>query len=280
MWKGTFRPSSESRSLAAAVVGLLFTLPLAAAPTLREAPNPGAAPVNQLAVSGNACGPAALLTALRSGATTWQRAAAAVAGETDRARLLTIIRTWGLRPSAALAGSKRWTRHGVNLEDLRDIANEMTRSQLLPLLKSEVLLLQSGETPAQLLARAHARLSTSLRRGLPPIISIRRIVKRPGKDKSPAWEVLQGHFVTIVGLPTKLERGATAIPVTYLDPWGGQRGTGSLTLSARAFLTGQPGEPAHAPCLEAAFPQAEVGKKLAKPGETTLLTLAAVIGQW
>ncbi|MEO0017719.1 MAG: hypothetical protein RLZZ522_1002 [Verrucomicrobiota bacterium] len=262
------------------MAALLFSLPLAAAPALREAPNPGAAPVNQLAASGNACGPAALLMALRCGDAHWQRAAAAATGETDRARLLTIIRTWGLRPSGALAGTKRWSRHGVNVEDLRDIANEMTRSQLLPQLKSEVLLLQSGETPTQLLARAHARLSTSLRRGLPPIISIRRIVKRPGKDKSPAWEVLQGHYVTLVGLPAKLERGATAIPVTYLDPWGGRRGTGSLTISQRAFLTGQPGEPAHAPCLEAAFPQAEVGKKLARPGEATLLTLAAVIGQW
>jgi hypothetical protein len=255
-------------------------LPLAAAPLLREAPNPSAAPVNQLAVSGNACGPAALLAALRFGDANWQRAATAVAGGTDRDRLLTIIRTWGLRPSNSLAGRKRWSRHGVNVDDLCDIANEMTRSELLPLLKREVLLSQPGESPQKLLARVHGRLTSSLRRGLPPIISIRRIVQRAENDRTPSWEVLQGHYVTVVGVPAKLEKAATAFSLTYVDPWGGKRCAGRLVISTRAFLSGKPGEPAASPCLEADFPLAEVGRKLARKDETTLLTLAAVIGKW
>lgn len=257
-----------------------MALPVAAAPALREAPNPGAVPVNQLAVSGNACGPAALLTALRFGDTNWQRAATAVAGDTDKARLVTIIRTWGLRPSAALAGRMRWTRQGVNVDDLCAMANEMTRSQLLPLMKCEVLLSQPGESPQKLLARTHNRLETSLRRGLPPIISIRRIARRVGQNKVPSWEVLQGHYVTVVGVPGKLEKNATSVPITYVDPWGGKRCTGQVAISTRAFLSGQAGEATAAPCLEADFPQADVGKKLAKANETTVLTLAAVIGKW
>jgi hypothetical protein len=258
----------------------LLALPLAAATALREAPNPGASAVNQLVVAGNACGPAALLNALRFGDANWQRAATAVAGETDQARLLTIIRTWGLRPSAALAGRKRWSRHGVNVDDLCDMANELTQAQWLPRMGREVLLAQPGESPQKLLARTHNRLTGSLRRGLPPIISIRRIVRRPGKDQTVTWDVLQGHYVTVIGVPAKLDKHATELPVSYVDPWGGKRGEGRLVISTRAFLTGQPGEPAASPCLEADFPQADVGKKLAKKGETTLLTLAAVIGKW
>ena len=258
----------------------LAALPAIAAPPLREAPNPGAVPVNQLTVSGNACGPAALLTALRFGDANWQRAATAVAGETKHDRLLTLIRTWGLRPSNSLTGRKRWSRQGVNVDDLCDMANEMARGQLLPLMKCEVLLMNPGESPRQLLARAHGRLDASLRRGLPPIISIRRIVQRTGKDRTASWEVLQGHYVTVIGVPGKLEQEATAFPVNYIDPWGGRRCAGRLAVSARAFRSGQAGEATDSPCLEADFPQAEVGKKLAKAGETSVLTLAAVIGKW
>ncbi len=258
----------------------LAALPLTAAPAQREAPNPGAVPVDQLAVSGNACGPAALLTALRFGDANWQRAATAVAGDTDKARLVSIIRIWGLRPSASLTGRKRWTRQGVNVDDLCAMANEMTRSQLLPLMKRDALLSLPGESPQKLLARTHDRLETSLRRGLPPIISIRRIARRVDQNKVPSWVVLQGHYVTVVGIPGKLEKNSVSVPITYLDPWGGKRCTGRLATSTRAFLSGQAGESTDAPCLEADFPQADVGKKLAKANETTVLTLAAVIGKW
>lgn len=186
----------------------LAALPLTAAPAQREAPNPGAVPVDQLAVSGNACGPAALLTALRFGDANWQRAASAVAGDTDKARLVSIIRIWGLRPSATLTGRMRWTRQGVNVDDLCAMANEMTRSQLLPLMKRDALLSLPGESPQKLLARTHDRLETSLRRGLPPIISIRRIARRVDQNKVPSWVVLQGHYVTVVGIPGKLEKNS------------------------------------------------------------------------
>lgn len=255
----------------------LTLLPLAAAPPLREAPNPAAVAVDQLAVSGNACGPAALLNALRFGATDWQRAAVAVAGATDRERLLTIIRGWGMRPSKSLVGHKRWSRHGVNVDDLCDIANEITQSQWQLRMQCEVLLAKPGESAPKLLARVHDRLASSLKHGLPPIISIRRIARRTGKDKAVSWEVLQGHYVTLIGVPTRLEKNATEFPLSYIDPWGGKRGSGSLRISTRAFVL----DPAAAsPCLEADFPQADVGKKLAKSGESTLLTLAAAIGKW
>ncbi len=248
-----------------------------AAPALREAPNSGAVPFDQLAVSGNACGPAALLNAFRFGDKNWQQAVNVAAGDTDKARLLTVIRTWGLLPSNSLAGRKRWSRHGINADDLLDVANEMARVRFLPQMKCEVLMTTPGETPQELLRRTHSRLSTSLAKGLPPIISIRRIAHRKASGKAPEWIVLQGHFVTVTRIPAKLDRDATGFDLTYLDPWGGRRATGRLALSNQAFVVA-PGAPS--PCLEAAFPQADVGKKQTRAGETTLLTLAAGIGKW
>lgn len=253
---------------------------LSAAPPLREAANPGASPADQLAVSGNACGPAALLNAFRFGDANWQRAAAVAHGDTDKARLLSIIRTWGLRPSAHLTGRLRWTRHGVNVDDLCDMANEMTRGQVLPQVADEIFLLKPGESAPELLRRVHVCLASSLGRGLPPVISLRRVARRGEAGKPPLWVVVQGHFVTVIGVPRKLERHATSFPVTYVDPWGGKRGEGRLSLSQWAFLSDPASAAAISPCLRADFPQANVGKELLRAGEPSELTLAAAIGKW
>lgn len=270
-------PTDLARAIAAVFTLFASALTAAAAPAVREAPNPGAVPFDQLAVAGNACGPAALLNSFRFGDKNWQQAVAIAAGDTDKARLLSVIRTWGLRPSNSLAGRKRWSRHGINADDLRDMANEMAHVRFLPQLKCEVLMTTPGESPQELLRRTHSRLSTSLAKGLPPVISIRRIVHRKVPGKAPEWIVLQGHFVTVTRLPAKLERDATGFDLSYIDPWGGRSATGRLALSNNAFVVA-PGTPS--PCLEAAFPQADVGKKQARAGEATLLTLAAGIGKW
>ncbi|MEO5917267.1 MAG: hypothetical protein ABIS50_23760 [Luteolibacter sp.] len=260
-----FRLLASSLLLAS---GLLAT----AAPPLREAPNPTAITANQLVVSGNACGPTALLNAFRFGNPEWQRASNAITGETDKQRIYTIIREYGMRPSVAIKGRPRWSKKGVNLTDLCDIANEMTRGHYLPQVSQEVLFRTSGETPEKLLKRVHARLNTSLEKGLPPIISLRRFVKR-GK----LWVPLDAHFVTVTAIPRKLEKGSGSFAISYIDPWGGKACQGSIVIPQHPVLADTPGD---SPCLEADFPQASVGKKLVRAGEPTALTLAAVLGRW
>jgi hypothetical protein len=246
-------------------------------PAVREANHPTAVPFDQLAVSGNACGPAALLNAYRCGSPAWQRALAGVPGTSDRERLRNTIRCWGLRPSASLPGRKRWTRDGINAEDLRDLANDLAAPRVLPALRCETFLTNTGESSRQLLARVHRRLSASLAKGLPPVISIRRIALRHRPGGTPEWVVLQGHFVTVTALPGRLEPAAGGFSISYLDPWGGRRQSGRLALSNRAFVVAPE---LGSPCLEADFPHAGVGKDRARPGEMTLLTLAAGIGRW
>ena len=250
---------------------------LMAATPLREAPNLQASPANQLDVAGNACGPTALLNAFRFGSPAWQRASAAIAGNTDKQLIYTIIRESGMRPSASIKGRPRWSKNGVNLVDLCDIGNELTRAHVLPLMRQDVLFTQPGESQKKLLTRVHRLFETSLEKGLPPIISLRRYVHRGQKGKAPEWIVLDAHFVTITSVPRSLEMNATAFPVTYADPWGGKICHGSISIPTRNVLAAMTVD---SPCLEAIFPQASVGKKLIRPGESSVLTAVAVLGRW
>ena len=239
---------------------------------LREAPKADAAPVNQLAISGNACGPAALLASFRCGNEAWQRAAASLPGATDREQLGQWIRRHGLHPSETLKGRKRWTNAGINVEDLVAATNEMTRPLYLPAVTQENLFLRRGEQPDALLRRTHLRLEKSLSKGIPPVLSLRRFVLRDGK-----WIPLQGHFVTVTAVPRKVGRGEESFRFTYLDPWGGKRGEGEFRVPAGPILAsaGQV-----SPCLETNVPEVNIAKKEVRRGEITVVIPAAVVGRW
>ena len=239
---------------------------------MREAPKADAAPVNQLAISGNACGPAALLASFRCGNDAWQRAASSLAGTTDKEQLGLWIRRHGLQPSATLKGRKRWTNAGINVEDLVVATNEMTRPLYLPAVTHEDHFLRSGEQPAALLRRTHQRLEKSLSKGIPPLLSLRRFVLRGGK-----WVPLQGHFVTVTAVSKKLGSKEDGLSFAYLDPWGGKRSQGELRLPSSQILA-TPGQPS--PCLEALIPDANIAKKEVRKGEVTAVIPAAIIGRW
>ncbi len=256
----------------AAIFLLFATLSAVSAAPTREAPNPSATPANQLVVSGNACGPTALLNAFRFGNSDWQRASNGIKGTTDKERIYTLIRECGMRPSKHLKGHPRWSRKGVNIADLCDMANETAHGQMLPLVSHEVLFLKNRETQEKLLRRVHQRLDVSLAKGLPPVLSLRRYVRR-----GEAWIVLDAHFVTLLSLPGKLEKNARSFTVTYADPWGGKIRAGSIAITDRPVLADQA---IVSPCLEAVFPQSSVGKKLVRAGEHSTLVLSAAMGRW
>lgn len=266
-----FIPRLRPRIEAWLFAGLLGACACPAA-EMRTAPNAAAAPVNQLSISGNACGPAALLASFRCGNEAWQRAAASLAGETDRDQLRLWIRLHGLRPSTTLKGRQRWSSKGINVEDLVAAANEMNRPLFLPPLAHDDLFLRPGEKPGALLRRTRDRLDKSLVKGIPPILSLRRFVLRKG-----IWTPVQGHFVTVTGVTRKLARGDSSFAFQYLDPWGGKRCEGTLALPPRSVLAAAGQD---SPCLEATVPSALIGKSEVRRGETTAVVPAAVIGRW
>ena len=248
-----------------------------AAPAVREAPNNTSVPVNQLVVAGNACGPAALLNAFRCGSTDWQRASQELAGATDKECLLKIIREIGMRPSRHLPGHARWRRRGVSVADLRDMANEMTVGHYLPQISEEVFFPQPRETQEQLFRRVYQRLATSLTKGLPPIVSLRRHALRQPPGEAAQWVVIAAHCVTLTAMPRTLDKNVRAFSVSYIDPWGGRRCNGSIGIPG-SLVFAAPG--AEVGCLTADFPQSEVGSKEVRGGEQTVLAVAAAIGRW
>ncbi len=276
MWKPTAARNDARLRRLGTLCGLSLALACCAAPEWRGVANaPGTPrPVNQLTVAGNACGPAALLNAYQSGSPQWNSVTGILKGETDRGRLNTIIRSWGLLPSATLPGRKRWTTAGVNADDLCSIANEINDLAHLPELRLEVFMAQPGESPRQLLVRAHHRLGKSLAAGFPPVASVRRLALR---GTPPEWTGVQGHFVTITGVQGKLPRGATEFQVSYIDPWGGRQARGVVRNAVRAFGRGDGTPP---PCLETVFPETKAGMEHIRASEPSELILATGMGRW
>ncbi len=254
-----------------------FSMVAMAGPEVREAPNMGAAPADQLVVAGNACGPAALMNAFRFGNKDWQRASDAIAGNNDRERILRIIREIGMRPSKHTPGRARWSRCGVSLADLRDMADEMCMGKYLPNFSEEVFFLKGRETPEKLLRRVHQRFGKSLEKGLPPVVSLRRYAMRSVSGKAAQWVVVDAHFVTLVSIPGKLDKGARSFPVSYIDPWGGKRCEGTIAIPERRVIADPAG---NSSCLEAVFPKSQVGIKQVRKGEQTVLVPAAALGRW
>lgn len=252
------------------VLSLLLTLSAVGDGVLDVvAANPGFPPANQLRISGNACGAAALLTAFGSGTGRWQERVSIIPSEDERLRMSYIIRVFGTRPSQHL-DRKRWNRtSGIGLADLTDIANEMCGDRWLPGIRSEILLQGKRESPHALLKRAHSRLEKSFKKGLPPIISLQRLaLRKDARSPNPAWHMVHGHFVTVVAMPGKLERKATSFRFRYADPWGGRTAEGVIHTDDRSGY----------PALVASVPRSEIGEDRLRTGESSIVVLSAVLG--
>lgn len=251
---------------------LLVTSPLATADNWLASPVPDSPPVNQLRTDGNACGPACLLDAFRSGSEKWRKSIGKIEGDSDTAKIKKIIYQYAARASRLDPKKARWNRqHGISGLDLMDMANEMRSESWMGTVKQEIFFKTSRESDAALLQRVHKRLSTSLKKGLPPILSIRRVGWRaPKGSQTKSWLTLKRHYLVLTGLPATLPRNATSFPVTYHDPWGGKRFEGTVRLSdARS---------AGMDTLIADFPKSTIGQSLVRKGEPHALSLSSAIG--
>lgn len=253
----------------------LLSLVLAACsitPAFHEAQNTSAKPFNQLDLAGNACGPAALLNSSRFGSPAWGKLSETPPGLRDRERIRAIARGPAMRESSSLPGRARWSRAGINLSDLRDVANEMALPLFLPPIGQQTLFLKPGESQEGHLRRVHSLLTRSLDEGFPPILSLRRYAKRGGQ-----WIFVQGHFVTITSVPGNIASTQTSFPVKFIDPWGGHFREGNISISGRSFLGKSAAEN---PNLEAVFPDVTVGKRHVRAGEESILVASGVLGRF
>ena len=169
------------------------------------APHPGAKAVDQLAIAGNACGPTALLNAWRFGSPACQSIASSIPGNDDRSQLRHLIVHYGGQRSKHVPQRNRWSRRGINAADLTDIANALMHDQNI---RPVVLVVPQG---TRSLKKTHEQWARSLRRGFPPVISLRRYE---------GTKVIDSHFVTVLRVPDRLDAKASFFTMDYLDPMG------------------------------------------------------------
>ena len=255
-----------------ALLFAFFTLPLQAAPKWLAAPNPTSAPVNQLRTDGNACGPACLLDAFRAGSKKWQASIAQIEGDNDTAKVKKIIYAYGKRGSRLAPKKARWnSRYGVNGIDLADMANELRNQKWMGSVKQQIFFKSGRESDLALLKRVHKRLSSSLKKGLPPIMRVRRVAFRaPKGSTTKSWLAVKRHYLVLTGLPSKLPKNASSFAVTYHDPWGGKSYQGTVQISNA--------QTAGISTVVAVFPNSNIGKSLVKSGEASCLSLSSAIG--
>jgi len=140
-----------------------------------------------------------------------------------------------------------------------------------------VFFLKPRETPEKLLRRVHKRFDTSLAKGFPPVISLRRHALRKQPGKPAQWVVIDAHFVTLTAVPRRLEKNPRSFAVRYIDPWGGRHCEGVIRIPDIPVLTDAKGA---STCLEAVFPGTPVGAKRVRSGDSSVLVLSAGIGRW
>ena len=246
----------------------LLALPLIGEELNLRAPNAAFDFVDQKNGVGNSCGPASLLNSFGAGSQSWQDTFQKVSGSDDRARISSVIRWWGLAPSANIRGRKRWERKGgCNFVDLTAMAQEMRALTWgLPKVKSELYFADPGRESEANLVKAHKHLRKSFKKGLPPILSVRRFVMRDGQ-----WQGIHGHFVVLTAMPEKLARGSKTFAIEFVDPIGAKSYRGEI----RA-----PDATASLPSLVLVCPTSTVGKAEVKKGERSALGLTGAIGAW
>ncbi|MDB4508448.1 hypothetical protein N9051_02565 [Akkermansiaceae bacterium] len=235
-------------------------------------PNPTPEPINQLRMSGNACGPASLLDAFQCGSEKWQFSAAQITGRTQKQRMMKIILDYGRKPSAQFPKQQRWQpRAGISGVDLGNMANEMRKKYWMGTVKQQLFFKATKKSDLSHLHHSHKTLSKSLNKGLPPIMSVRRMAFRaPRSSNQKCWLTVKRHFLVLTGLPKKLAKNATSFPVTYRDPWGGHEYRGTIRIPTATEA------PISTSILD--LPRSKIGKELIKRGETESLSLSSAIG--
>jgi len=226
--------------------------------------------VDQLDLSVNACGPAALLYSFSAGSETWRRAFRAVPGGNDRERLVYVMKRYALQPSRHFRDQRRWSgRGGVGAADLADMATEMAAAGgKLSGIRSESLVDTKGN-PAALLRRTHRLLAASLKRGLPPVLALKRMA-RPENGAPSSWAVVEGHYIVVTSMPGRLARGAVSFGIDCVDPNGGIRRHAVIRLSPDSAI----------PWLLVDCPGAPVGRRRLRSGSVSHISASGVVGRF
>ena len=232
--------------------------------------------INQIPIHKNGCGPASLISSYRRGSQPWNKALENIKGDTDKEKFDYLVKHHGNIFSKHLHLQKRFSdKHGINIVDLTDLANEFNAKHKiqLPKLVYNSHFLKGKMEHKELLKNTHKSLKQSLKKGFPPLLSIKTFAQQGSR-----WSQIHGHFVTLVEIPHRLDKGATSFEIKYMDPWGGKIQTGSIHLPEKSFyainVATKKLEPRRSPLLEVDFPDSLLGVQGLKPNQRFATTIA------
>jgi hypothetical protein len=171
-----------------------------------------------------ACGPCALLNALKFGGPAERAAAARIPGSDDFARVRTLIAMYrNKQPASGTPGTVYFC--GPDGACTPTALSEIVCDTLgLKPVDCASLERANDERPVDYVRRVYTGLKRSLGDGFPPVLILRMFTAQdePSKPGGRFWKEVYGHFICIVGLPEKLEPDALGFSFRFADAGDGK----------------------------------------------------------
>ncbi|MFK5924367.1 MAG: hypothetical protein QM496_19500 [Verrucomicrobiota bacterium] len=135
-----------------------------------------------------------------------------------------IDRYFNNKHSVVFPRAKRLGHHGVFPLDLKNACNELLQEKGIEGLERLELSRRKGEGDHDFLERVHGELSSSLRRGVPPMIQLRSYAALRDKQGSSKvmWQATNNHFVVVTRVPAVLREQDGGFAIDLIDPNGGR----------------------------------------------------------
>jgi hypothetical protein len=197
-----------------ALTSLAFLFPLYARPSFRSLFSETTPLITQHSGGARACGPTALLYALKYGNSSLRSVYENLEGKDDTEKLKKLVAAFANEPSSVPYHKKRLeTDSGMAVQDLFASAKE-----IFPDFQWENFDRRENERDAGKLAtRIHESLLHSIKSGIPVVaILVPYLGKYSAEKKLNEWREHNGHYVVITGISEKPEMGA--FELEYLDP--------------------------------------------------------------
>lgn len=228
----------------AVVWGLLaFVVPFTKAESVALKLNERAELIDQHSYSDTACGPSALLNAIKFGSLSHQTAYHSLAGADDSAKLRFMIERYFDQPSLIFERQKRFTKAGgVTHADLLAAYQDLAEVSGLPEPQGKEWIRREGQPSVDFVRDTHRKLRFSLRQEMAPIVALRsQIARYDAEASSWSWRKMADHFVVVTAVPDELRSDAHGFAFEYIDPNGGKHATGFIHAERRQAFAGYQG---------------------------------------
>tara|TARA_R110002096_G_scaffold100173_6_gene221987 strand:- start:664 stop:1518 length:855 start_codon:yes stop_codon:yes gene_type:complete len=246
-----------------------------------------AEPVDQTSFSATACGPAAMLNALKFGSESHRTVYQKLTGAGDVAKLRFVIGRYFDQPSLIFEHQKRFTKAGgVAHSDLLAALRDCAEENRLPELQGTEWVRDQGTASVEFVRDTHRKLRFSLIQETLPILGLRsQIARYDSETASWNWRKMSDHFIVVTAVPDELREGAHGFSFDYVEPNGGKLASGFIHAERRQAFAGYQGTAAKGRWLDgnrfllvtAPSSYSLINGDRAKWHDRTLITLSYII---